>query len=48
MHALGYFENALNARASRRFMGGLRARIFQLLMLSSRWPRGRVMPITPS
>jgi hypothetical protein len=31
-HALGYFENALNARSSRSFTGGLMARIFKLPM----------------
>ena len=37
-HALGYFENALNASASRRFASGLSAPISELLMLSSKRP----------
>ena len=46
--ALGYFANPLNAGASRSFIRGLSARIFQLLMLSSRRPArsARHMPIT--
>jgi hypothetical protein len=36
--ALGYFANPLNATASRSFIRGLSARIFQLLMLSSKRP----------